>query len=388
MYWYTITPLDVLLFRDAKPFTPGERAWASSTFPPSGHAIAGALRRLLDGQPLDLTLRGVFLCRHQEFYFPRPLNYVGGNRLVPLPWLPADHPFRALLWDEALPAPLLQLVPSAAPERETHQAPLRQYLPQALVCQLLQGQPLAQADWYCAEGEDPQPWHIETRPHNALVANTRQVKAESGYFVENAVRLDAGWSLAIAVNEETYKKLNKLGEVLSMRLGGEGHRALLERCEPLDSQWKTLQTLSQQNYQQAEAQLSQDPKQGRSLAYLITPGVFERMYYLDGKHTGKVTALCRGWPQEWKLAHGSPPGPLVSVATDKPLPTSGRVRSADGRSLPAPQVFAAPPGSVYYLERPEPLYQDSDNKANRWRKLGYSELLWLPYQEETVNGLS
>lgn len=30
MFWYTLTPLDVLLLRDAKPFTPGERAWAGS----------------------------------------------------------------------------------------------------------------------------------------------------------------------------------------------------------------------------------------------------------------------------------------------------------------------------------------------------------------------
>ncbi|MFM7714712.1 MAG: type III-B CRISPR module-associated Cmr3 family protein, partial [Microcystis sp.] len=46
MYWYTITPLDVLLLRDAKPFSPGERAWAGSTFPPNGHTIAGALSAL------------------------------------------------------------------------------------------------------------------------------------------------------------------------------------------------------------------------------------------------------------------------------------------------------------------------------------------------------
>jgi hypothetical protein len=31
MYWYTLTPLDVILLRDAKPFTPGERAWAGSS---------------------------------------------------------------------------------------------------------------------------------------------------------------------------------------------------------------------------------------------------------------------------------------------------------------------------------------------------------------------
>jgi len=41
VFWYTITPLDVLMFRDAKPFTPEARAWAGSMFPPNGHAISG-----------------------------------------------------------------------------------------------------------------------------------------------------------------------------------------------------------------------------------------------------------------------------------------------------------------------------------------------------------
>ncbi|MFM7351893.1 MAG: type III-B CRISPR module-associated Cmr3 family protein, partial [Microcystis aeruginosa] len=48
MYWYTITPLDVLLLRDAKPFSSKETAWAGSTFPPNSYTIAGALSALLD----------------------------------------------------------------------------------------------------------------------------------------------------------------------------------------------------------------------------------------------------------------------------------------------------------------------------------------------------
>ncbi|MFN5658855.1 MAG: type III-B CRISPR module-associated Cmr3 family protein, partial [Pseudanabaena sp.] len=40
MFWYKLTPLDVLMFRDAKPFSPQERAWAGSVFPPNNHAIA------------------------------------------------------------------------------------------------------------------------------------------------------------------------------------------------------------------------------------------------------------------------------------------------------------------------------------------------------------
>ncbi|MCS7030135.1 MAG: hypothetical protein NZL92_01195, partial [Gloeomargarita sp. SKYG116] len=63
--WYTLTPLDVLMFRDAKPFTPGERAWASGRFPPTGHVISGAIQAYL-AKPAKLRIRGPFLCFDQQ----------------------------------------------------------------------------------------------------------------------------------------------------------------------------------------------------------------------------------------------------------------------------------------------------------------------------------
>jgi CRISPR-associated protein Cmr3 len=78
MYWYTLTPLDILLFRDAKPFTPGERAWAGSVFPPNGHAIAGALSAFLNRgkKEKSIELKGPFFCYdYKTLYFPRPLGF-------------------------------------------------------------------------------------------------------------------------------------------------------------------------------------------------------------------------------------------------------------------------------------------------------------------------
>lgn len=58
MFWYKITPIDVLLFRDAKPFTPGERAW-QEYFPPNGHTLGSAIRSYLGtSDPVDL--KGLF----------------------------------------------------------------------------------------------------------------------------------------------------------------------------------------------------------------------------------------------------------------------------------------------------------------------------------------
>ena len=384
MHWYTITPLDILLFRDAKPFTPGERAWAGSVFPPNGHAIAGAIRGLLNSKE-NFILKGVFLCDRQQLYFPRPLNYVGKSLLHPVSWLDEKSPYRQMIWDRFSPAPLLKIDPNE--EKEKIEQKPRNYLPFSVVIELLNNRELKPEDWLCREGESPQPWTVETRSHNCLNSGTRQVKDADGYFVENAIRLHSGWSMAIAVN----KKIPNVPT--SMRLGGEGHRVLIEECSELGNQWEQLQQQSQRNYQAG----------GKSLAYLITPGVFE---YPDKDRK----ATCQSYPWEWNLAHtvnaNQKMGNLVSVATAQPVAISGRTRENDElgtmnaesknnssfiahssslKSIPAPQVFAAPAGSVYYLERSDTLFQDTDeapDKVKRWRNLGYSELLWICYSNK------
>ncbi|MEB3830328.1 type III-B CRISPR module-associated Cmr3 family protein [Phormidium sp. CCY1219] len=368
MFWYKITPLDVLLLRDAKPFSPGERAWAGSVFPPNGHTLAGALRSLVETSD-TFTLKGPFFCCGEQLYLSAPMNYVGGSQLLPIPWLPEGHPDRQLLWNRNRPAPLLlEKKPPSEPESNAHE---RLYLSAAAWRKLLQGEELTAKERYCEPTESPEPWSVETRSHNALQDGSRQVKDADGYFIENAIRMVPGWSLAIALNRE-------LPTESVAPLGGEGHRVLVQRCAVLDHQWAQLSEFSEK--QRATA--------GRKVAYLVTPGVFER------KHdNGK--SLCRGWPWEWHLAHQCHPrqkvGSLVSVATAKPIPISGRIRDSKdhpGTSIPAPQVFAAPPGSAYYLESPELLFAEdttrsgkAHEKAQRLRQLGYSELLWSSYEE-------
>lgn len=369
-YWYTLTPLDVLLFRDAKPFSPGERAWAGSVFPPNGHTLAGAIRGLLQ-QDIHITLTGPLLCHDDQLQFPRPLNFVGDHQLVPIEWL---SPPPRLIWDRQMPMPLMTATGADnLDEEKKTDAQLRQFLSFEQVVKLLSRETLIKADWLCPEGEAAEPWEEESRPHNTLESGQRTVKLSHGYFVENAIRLHQGWSIAVAVDEQTHQAIKTQGIPATMRLGGEGHRVLIERCQSLDEQWRILQSKSQKNYRQAEALLTQDPAKAKSLAYLVTPGVFER--------TSNGVATCQAWPWEWKLAHtlnkNQTPGPLVSVATASPVAISGR-RRQDQESVPAPQVFAAPPGSVYYLQRPELLHQDNPaQKAHKWRKLGYSELLWI-----------
>lgn len=365
-YWYTITPLDVLMFRDAKPFTPGERAWAGSTFPPSGHVIAGALRGLLSTGD-SFKIKGPLLCHDQTLYFPRPLNHVGVKPLLPLVW-DDHHPLKGqMIYDEAKPCPLVK--PSWLPDTLDLDEDGEQsvdYLPWQVINHYLQHGQIPPEVW---QQGVVQPWTVETRSHNTLEPGTRQVKEADGYFVEKAIRLKQGWSLAIALDQD-------ISTPVTLRLGGEGHRAILERCDTLEQSWATLWQQSETHYQQGDST--------RCMAYLITPGIFERIIRQKTKDNGhRDVARCRAYPWEWK------PDNLVSVATDKPIPISGRIQDKDnaGKSIPAPQVFAAPPGSVYYLERPQPLYANDPNakqgraleRAKRMRDLGYSALLWIPH---------
>ncbi|MEZ2225071.1 MAG: type III-B CRISPR module-associated Cmr3 family protein [Microcoleus sp.] len=375
MNWYTITPLDILLFRDAKPFTPGERAWASSSFPPNGHTIAGALRKLL-GDKIDLQITGPFLCRDETLYFSRPIGFVGSIPLVPLEWDNNHHLKEQVLWDKQQPCPLVK--PSdrnkedERKDDEIGNYKFRKYLPFTTVQNYLESGKINRGDWLTEDKTktELEPWLVETRSHNAIQEGTRQVKDADGYFVENAIRLKEGWSLAIGLDQA-------IETPAIIQLGGEGHRAILQRVEALDNQWQKLQDLSQENFS----------KGGKSIAYLVTPGVFERRESKD-----KRLSICSAWPSEWKLAHAvnsnQTIGPLVSVSTASALPINCRIRdkNAPEKSIPAPQVFAARPGSLYYLNQPQELFQEeTETKVHVWRQLGYSELLWVHFESQSIN---
>lgn len=85
-----IDALDTLFFRDGKPFTMGEEAWADSVFPSSPAVIYGALRSAYFAEHIDelekanenddptrnLKIKGIFLKISDEIYFPLPMDCV------------------------------------------------------------------------------------------------------------------------------------------------------------------------------------------------------------------------------------------------------------------------------------------------------------------------
>ena len=380
MYWYKLTPLDILMLRDAKPFSPQERAWAGSIFPPNGHTIAGAFRGIL-GEKKDFKIVGPFLCyqnTENTLYLPRPLGFAKSVPLVPLTWEIESY-IKNALWDKTQPCPLVKahhkkddddddLVKGNGVETK-----FRQYLPYCVVKKYLKTGKIDKNDWnIIKDSHEDKPWDEETRSHNSIEPGTKQVKDADGYFVEKAIRLHQNWSFAIGINHE-------ITTPATIRLGGEGHRVIVESCPKLGEQWQELQNISRDNFQ-ADTQ---------SIAYLVTPGVFERPHQDHPDHPEKRINLCRPYPWEWKLKDGN----FVSMSTDKAVPISCRIREKQDntksitKSIPAPQVFAAPPGSLYYLNKPQGLFQDNEslandkkNRVNNWRQLGYSEMLWIKYQ--------
>ncbi len=349
--WYQIIPNDLLMFRDAKPFSPQERAWASSTFPPHGYTIAGALKHLFEVKHLnnqEFQLIGPFLSYGEDLFFPKPLHFVSTTRLLPYTWL-SDPVFEGIKFDHNLPLPLVpeQILDNKG--GDDHPS----YLSSAIIIDFIQGKLTSVSDIKKQYGSKS-PWRYETRPHNTIEDSTGQVRVTDGYFVENGVRLLPGWSIAIGlISPREFH--DQLQTTESIRLGGEGHYAILQPYPPVSQIWQEIATLSNEVLATSTHQ--------KHLAYLATPGIFE-----SRRNDRENQAICRAYPWHWHRANN---GVLVSVATEKPIPISGRFH---GLHL-SPQVFAAPAGSVYFLE--------GHNKTNsvrqyqkKYEKLGFNQFLW------------
>ena len=124
----------------------------------------------------------------------------------------------------------------------------REYLPFATVEKYLKSGIINREKWLTTDPTEIKPWLVETRSHNAIQEETRQVKDADGYFVEKAIRLKEGWSIAIALNQI-------IESPAVIQLGGEGHRAILQRVETLDNQWKELKIYLRQTSAKVANQL-------------------------------------------------------------------------------------------------------------------------------------
>ncbi|MEB3355948.1 MAG: type III-B CRISPR module-associated Cmr3 family protein [Synechococcales bacterium] len=374
MNWYTLDPLDVLMFRDAKPFSPGEGAWAKGVFPPLPITVFQALRSALPPSPRqqtrELVFEGPFLQyddgQTTSLWLPTPKDLLSVHRRSPPSASPAPDDFEdeaedtAANWEGTVtlqPAPttsawqiytstngLAPMVPPT-PQELGHAAIGRPkpWMRATALAKYLSGKPIEAA----VDFQD-NPWTEQVLPHIQVKPGTREVKSEDGYFTEVATQLYPGWKLVVALSASIEKTI--------VRLGGEGHRALVSPIdEPED--WRALAPFT-------------TPTAGSTFAYLLTPGLAQ---------AEPDTPTYAVYPGVWK-EH------LVGCASDRPLLWGGIStvyrRDALGQAefCLTPQRAFVPAGTVYvFQELPGQLSLLPDGDApwlQTFKQLNYGKLLW------------
>jgi CRISPR-associated protein Cmr3 len=203
------------------------------------------------------------------------------------------------------------------------------------------------------------PWGVQILPHIKMEPGTRQVSDREGYFTEVAIRLKPGWKFAAAMNP----KISKIDSTVVVRLGGEGHRALVSPINFSD------------DWQQLERFITPNPDS--SIAYLLTPGLART----EGEKPHQL--VYSAYPEVWKDI-------LIGCATSRPLLWGG-ISSIQRSQLDTlretektwefsllPQRAFVPPGTVYLFDK---------NASDDWLKKLPSDYRLLPQLESPQNWL-
>jgi CRISPR-associated protein Cmr3 len=377
--WYALEPLDILMLRDAKPFSPGDGAWAKGQFPPQPLTVFQALRSGCPRQEGDRTER------HLSFLGPFLLQESSHPADQPTLWLPTpkdllsafskqefeededdqykDPPARwqqverlePLSQEDIRAAPLVfdkehfceRLTPMVPPWSEGDRigyGRIDAWIKATALANYLQGKlTLIQPNDFCAD-----PWTTQVLPHIKVKPGSRQVESEEGYFTEVAIRLHSGWKLVAGLSADL--------ESVVVRLGGEGHRVLVNPL-PAFRSWDTLQPFTQAS-------------EGDT-AYLLTPGLAE---------VESQPFVYGVYPGDWKSY-------LRGCASDRPLLGGGMSTFQKPGELHkemafSPQRAFVPPGTIYRFNTlpTEPVTQLLPKTGGSWlttfTTLGYGTLLW------------
>ncbi|MEB3146531.1 MAG: type III-B CRISPR module-associated Cmr3 family protein [Cylindrospermopsis raciborskii 1523720] len=388
MYWYKIEPLDVLLFREAKPFIPGESAWAKGLFPPFPGTVFQSLRSALDKDTKDLDFLGPFLLDPQDrLCFPTPKDLLAVSwssdstdeetteednlqkqsakwhrtlRLEPVDL--TDEAWKHLVFDE-----VERLAPMVAPFKKLKQGEFfcrpHPWITAQALSEYLQGKELTEPTHF-----QETPWDVQIMPHIQVQANKRQVKDEDGYFTEVAIRLEPGWRLVAGISVE-------LAETV-IRLGGEGHRALVIPFQVPDTEIRMFN--------------SNPPEKG-NFAYLLTPGLGVKEEAVYGVYPSRWQSILAGCASDRPLLWGGVSQIRRKIGSyenkdEQIKQSSTNGDQGDKEFALLPQRAFVPSGTVYRFKKlpsklthPTHLLPKNDSKQ-QWLKsfytLNYGKLLW------------
>ncbi|MEM8642449.1 MAG: type III-B CRISPR module-associated Cmr3 family protein [Cyanobacteria bacterium P01_G01_bin.54] len=433
--WYRLDPIDLLLMREAKPFSPGDGSWAKGQFPPLPITVFQAMRSATPWignksnrrQPENwLEFVGPFLLyappeEAATLWLPTPQDLVCVcDRKQTQDEDPEADDFTkmAVRWKRTARFqpldreniawkhlgldpdffPKEQLVPMVPPMRldgegsasvQNLNTCLRKVSPvqetpeiwegisgrpkpwiraDALI-RYLKGEVIEHSDDEAGAFHD-NPWRTQVLPHIKVQPGTRQVKDEDGYFTEVAIRMEPHWHLVAGISIKLEAKV--------VRLGGEGHRAIVSLMEEAPPSWEELQTF-------------RAPGTAQDTAYVLTPGLAE--VTTDSEKFGLV-------PESWQAS-------LRSCVGDRPLLWGGMSvfqrpkrpeQKAEGAQDKAetpkdiafqPQRAFVPPGTVYRFQtgqvptefqssdgEPKLLPRNGGNWLDTFNALNYGILLW------------
>lgn len=372
-HFIAIAPLDVLLFREAKPFSPGEGAWAKGQFPPMPITVFQALRSTLEPyqnnksyQRRDLEFIGPFLLDGDDnLWLPTPkdlLCIVVKNdeseqeedeiqdstddwerieRLISVEDFPSSI-WKYLYFDDNKLKPM---VPPVLGEKEIIIGRPQPWIKATALVKYLQGENNFQPEDFHVD-----PWNVQVLPHTQMETGKRQVKEKDGYFTEVAMRLESGWRLVASISG------NSLPETV-VRLGGEGHRALVSPISlPV---WEELEKYN-------------SPQGRDNFAYLLTPGLAQTQ--------GNDELVYSLYPDGWRKK-------LKGCVSDRAILWGG-ISSIERKNQPGkefallPQRAFIPPGTTYLFKEIQTdiernLLPDGDRSwLFTFRQLGYGKLLW------------
>lgn len=329
--WVFITPHDVWMFRDSKPFSAGQSFVARSLFPPTPQTAQGFLRTsYLDSNSIDLVaygrgqlpevtkvigdsthlgqlkVSGPFVARQTEngieriFRAPADLTVKHADENDPTivslgRMTPKQADFQTDTFDAWMP--LVSL--------DGHKPTEGGWLTESNLTAYLEGKPVPTD----AVLSDDQLYTVEERPGVAL-DTSRRANREGHFYHAQFIRPHDGVGLLVGANMDIFQQ-----DVGSITIGGESRFGDYQK---LKQSFKSLHTATSGNLR----------------VVLLTPS------YFSG-----------GWEparHDWSKWVGG--GRLVSAALGKPQPISGW-DVANNR--PKPLRHYLPAGSVFFFEDAE-----------------------------------
>lgn len=370
--WISIEPLDVLLFREAKPFSAGENIWASGQFPPTPLPLLGALRNvILKHQGFDLheytqktrkkekdsgyeafslvgcsddlgslEMAGPFLFSSGFIYLPLPkdllLDKKREDKYFPNYLQPQKH-----IWpvESSSPNLSLNLDLTLMPAKPGLEVPEKGFLKgEYLTDYLLEesGTELISEKNF-AENESRL---------GIQLASTRTVESGQIYTVA-FTRMEQNSGFLVEMKSHKRNDKGLLPQEGFLSLGGESRAAHFQIIyeeedipEPLDSG---------SSAEQKSKLIKNLIGIKRFKLYLLAPAIFQKGWLPDGVNEGSYT---------WEATSGIS-ARLVAAAVGKPQMIGGWDLV---RQSPRVMMRAVPAGSVYHFEASE-AFGDSTAKA-------------------------